>query len=142
MLAMASRLFLGFGKSAAMYPALTVFKLMDEAAPRYISELECHPILTSHELFIPDVQVDMGIGWSPDPLECNHLLQLLQYRRKNGLKTFLGVQNLAKLSPILAAYLSKPGRFEHLYVGHFPCPEHPEPKDMPVSVYPPAEESR
>ncbi len=131
MLAMASRLFRMHNKSGAMYPVLTVFDLMEEASPNWLSELEHHPLLNVAHLFIPDVQVNMGIGWSPDPLQAMQLLKLLQYRRKYGLKTFLGVQDIAKLPLQLAVYLSRPDYFEHLHVGMYACPEHPEPNSFP-----------
>ena len=75
MLAMASRLFRYHGKSGALFPALTVFDLMDEAWPNWMSELDCHPLLNANALFIPDLQVSEGSGWFPDHNQCSQMLK-------------------------------------------------------------------
>ena len=131
MLALASNCYLTLGGRGAFYPVRQILRLMEESGWNWLDELEYHPLLKVRALFIPDFQVDHGAGWQIDPAQASQLLKLLKYRRKNGLKTFMGVQRINRLPRFLAVYLA--GNFSSVMIGAFSTPQHPSP-ELPAPV--------
>lgn len=107
---------------AAFYPCLGVLGVLDELGGQWKWDQEHHPILDSRALFIPDLQVDVGGGEVSTKSEAD-LANLLEYRRKRGRRTIVGVQNPHKLGKKLArevlGYLAvhtlNPADFEPIY---------------------------
>lgn len=130
MLAVASRLFVKWRQSAAIYPIVTILELLKDAGYAMAVELDSHPLLNVRFLFVPDLQVDHGEGWSLDAYQASHVLRLLEYRRKHGLKTFLGVQKLERVPKTLLGFLARQANFDRLYLGTFPVVQVPAPTNV------------
>ncbi len=78
---------------AAVLPAIRV--LEDLPDKPWIDPLQGY--LGADYLFVPDFQVDAGLGWQTRPDELRRLVRLLAQRCDAGLKTFVGLQNLNKI---------------------------------------------
>jgi hypothetical protein len=101
MLALASRLRRN-NKRAKFAPLRTVLIEMSDLGSLKSWAEEFAPVLDAKFLFIPDFQIDVGVGSEPSPYEWSALASLLEYRANNGRLTFVGVQNPHKLPPRVA----------------------------------------
>lgn len=85
--------------STCLTPMRSLLMRLEELGPSYRWDEQSSPILVSQVLFVPDFQLDLGAGFDTSPQEYGAALRLLEYRRKEGFKTFVGVQNPVKLLP-------------------------------------------
>lgn len=91
MLAAASRL-PQFGRSAALFPAMTCLELLNEFGGSHAWDENCHPLLDASLLFIPDLQLDCGPWGYLSNYQLGAMERLLRYRSEAGHKTVVGVQ--------------------------------------------------
>lgn len=105
MLAAASRL-PSIGVGTAFFPAMTCLQLLNEdIGGRSSWDRVGHPLLDTHLLFIPDLQLDCGPWGYLSPYEFGMFEKLLSYRTECGHKTVVGVQAPQKLSSQLQKLL-------------------------------------
>jgi hypothetical protein len=90
---------------ASMLPVRIALKRLAQLGHQSAWDNENDPLLDDKAVFIPDLQVDQGDGCNIATNDYFRLFALLQYRRKRGLKTFVGVQDHSKLPPALAQEL-------------------------------------
>lgn len=101
MLAIASRM-RRHGKNAKFAPLRTLLIELNDLGSPKLWAMEPASVLDAKFLFIPDFQIDVGVGNEPSPYEWSTLVSLLEYRAKAGHLTFVGVQNPHKLPPRVA----------------------------------------
>ena len=85
--------------STAFRPAISAVEELSSVGWNWDNcDRASEPVLDAQILFIPDYQIDQGEGFLLDYQDKSRLSRLLNYRRKHGLKTWVGIQNPHKLT--------------------------------------------